>query len=161
MPSVQDRTPRSHTYDVVIVGGAMYGSAVSWFLTDNPDFDGSVLVVERDSTYEFASTSRTNSCIRQQFSREINVRISQFGARFIKNFRDYMGGDERVPELRLQSFGYMYLADDEAFAGRLRQSQATQAALGAATRIMSADDIARQYPFYATNTLPLPWNPGK
>lgn len=148
MPSVQDRTPRSHTYDVVIVGGAMYGSAVSWFLTDNPDFDGSVLVVERDSTYEFASTSRTNSCIRQQFSREINVRISQFGARFIKNFRDYMGGDERVPELRLQSFGYMYLADDEAFAGRLRQSQATQAALGAATRIMSADDIARQYPFY-------------
>ena len=91
-------TPKAKSYDVVLIGGAMYGSSVAWFLSKNPDFDGSILVVERDPTYEFTSTSHTNSCIRQQFSREINVRISQFGAEFIKNFRQFMGNDPRVPD---------------------------------------------------------------
>lgn len=38
-------------YDVVIVGGAVIGSACAYFLAANPDFNGSILVVERDSTY--------------------------------------------------------------------------------------------------------------
>jgi glycine/D-amino acid oxidase-like deaminating enzyme len=140
--------PERLAYDVVIIGGAMYGSSVAWFLARNPDFDGSILVVERDPTYEFTSTSHTNSCIRQQFSNEINVRISQFGAEFIKNFRSFMGDDPRVPEVVLRSFGYLYLADTEAFAATLRDSQAVQAACGAGTKIMSADEIKRDYPFY-------------
>ncbi len=146
-------TPQRASYDVVIVGGAMYGAAVAWFLASNPDFDGSILVVERDPTYEFASTSHTNSCIRQQFSNEINVRISQFGAEFIKNFRVYMGDDPRLPDITLQSFGYLYLADTEDFAAALRESQAVQAACGAGTRIMSAEEIKRDYPFYTVDDI--------
>lgn len=142
------QAPAKTSYDVVIVGGAMYGSSVAWFLTDNPDFDGTILVVERDPTYEFTSTSHTNSCMRQQFSREINVRVSQFAADFVKNFRDYMGGDPRVPDLTLQSYGYMYLADNEAFAATLRESQKLQAACGAGTKHMTPEEIARDYPFY-------------
>lgn len=142
------QTPQHSSYDVVIVGGAMYGSSVAWFLTDNPDFDGRVLVVERDPTYEFASTSHTNSCIRQQFSAAINVRVSQFGADFVKNFRDYMGGDARVPQPRLHSFGYMYLADNAGFAATLRESQKLQASCGAGTKHMTPDQIAADYPFY-------------
>ena len=142
------QAPAKTNYDVVIVGGAMYGSSVAWFLTDNPDFDGSILVVERDPTYEFTSTSHTNSCMRQQFSAAINVKVSQFAADFVKNFRAYMGGDTRVPDLRLQSYGYMYLADNEDFAATLRESQKVQAANGAGTKHMTRDDIARDYPFY-------------
>ncbi|MEL7180232.1 MAG: FAD-binding oxidoreductase [Pseudomonadota bacterium] len=142
------QAPSKTRYDVVIVGGAMYGSSVAWFLTDNPDFDGSILVVERDPTYEFTSTSHTNSCMRQQFSREINVRVSQFAADFVKNFRDYMGGDPRVPDVVLQSYGYMYLADNAGFAATLRESQKLQAACGAGTKHMTPDEIARDYPFY-------------
>lgn len=143
------RQPPKHSrYDVVIVGGAMYGSSVAWFLTDSADFDGRILVVERDPSYEFAATSHTNSCIRQQFSAEINVRISQFGAEYVRNFRHFMGDDPRVPELVLQSFGYMYMADTPAFAATLREAQQIQAALGAGTRHMSPEDIARDYPFY-------------
>ena len=142
------QAPNKSSYDVVIVGGAMYGSSVAWFLTDNPDFDGSILVVERDPTYEFTSTSHTNSCMRQQFSAAINVRVSQFAADFVKNFRDYMGGDERVPHLRLQSYGYMYLADNAEFAATLRESQKLQEACGAGTKHMMPDEIAAAYPFY-------------
>lgn len=141
-------TPKQSSYDVVIVGGAMYGSSVAWFLANNPDFDGSILVVERDPTYEFASTSHTNSCMRQQFSNEINVRVSQFAAEFVKNFRSFMGDDPRVPEVPFHSYGYMYLADNEAFADVLRESQKVQAACGASTKIMTVDEIERDYPFY-------------
>jgi glycine/D-amino acid oxidase-like deaminating enzyme len=142
------QTPVKASYDVVIVGGAMYGSSVAWFLTDNPDFDGTILVVERDPTYEFTSTSHTNSCMRQQFSREINIRVSQFAADYVKNFRAYMGGDERVPHPRLQSYGYMYLADNAAFAAILKENQELQAACGAGTKHMMPDEIAAAYPFY-------------
>lgn len=141
-------TPRQKRYDVVIVGGAMYGSSIAWFLTDNPDFDGSVLVVERDPAYQFCSTAHTNSCIRQQFSQEINVRVSQFGVEFLKNFRAYMGDDERVPDITLHSFGYLYLSDSDAFTSVLRENQEMQARCGAGTRILSADELREAYPFY-------------
>ncbi|NND18200.1 MAG: FAD-binding oxidoreductase [Silicimonas sp.] len=142
------QTPEYESYDVVIVGGAIMGSSTAWFLTDDASFDGRVLVVERDMTYETASTTHTNSCIRQQFSTELNVRISQFAADFIKNLRSYMGGDARVPNLSIQSYGYLYLADTEGFADILRENQKVQLAAGAATRLMTADEIKAAYPFY-------------
>ena len=141
-------SPKARTYDVIIVGGAMYGSSVAWWLSDNKDFDGRVLVVERDPTYEFTSTAHTNSCMRQQFSAPINIKISQFAADFVKNFRSYMGGDKRVPHLALQSYGYMYLADNAAFAQDLVDAQKIQAAHGAGTKHMSAAQIKAAYPFY-------------
>lgn len=139
--------PSRGSYDIVIIGGAIMGSATAWFLADNPDFDGSVLVVERDPTYAFASTALSNSCIRQQFSTELNVRISQFTADFLKNLRSHLR-DERVPELSIQNFGYMYLANNEAFAEVLRANQRVQVAAGAETQLMTADEIAQAYPFY-------------
>lgn len=140
--------PAHSSYDVVIVGGAIYGSSVAWWLTQMAGFDGKVLVVERDPTYAFASTSHTNSCIRQQFSNATNISVSQFGAKFIRNFREFMGGSEEVPHLALQSYGYMYLADTPEFAATLKEAQAVQHSLGAATRHMSRDEIAAAYPFY-------------
>ncbi len=141
-------TPEFKSYDVVIIGGAMIGSSSAWWLSNNPDFNGSLLVVEKDPTYEFTSTSHTNSCIRQQFSTEINIRISQFGAEFMKNFRENLGGDPEVPDIPIQNYGYMYLADNENFANVLRENQKLQKAWGAGTKIMSHDEIAEAYPFY-------------
>ncbi len=139
--------PNHDSYDVIIIGGAMIGSSSAWFLTDNPDFDGSILVVERDPSYEFASTSRTNSCIRQQFSNELNVRISQFGVEFIKSFAERMK-DPEAPFVRLQSYGYMYLADTPEMAENLRDMQSVQAAFGAGTKTMTPDEVLAAYPFY-------------
>ncbi|MEM9011181.1 MAG: FAD-binding oxidoreductase [Pseudomonadota bacterium] len=141
------RPARAH-YDVVIVGGAIMGASTAWFLTEMADFDGSVLVVERDPSYAMCSTAHTNSCMRQQFSTELNVRISQFAADFVKTLRERMGGDPRVPELRIRNFGYMYLADTKAFADVLRRNLTVQHAAGAATQLMTPEEISRAYPFY-------------
>ena len=135
-------------YDVVIVGGAVMGSSVAWALSACDGFDGSVLVVERDPTYSQASTTHTNSCMRQQFSNPLNVQISRFSADFVRNFRERLGGDPEIPDIYTHHFGYMYLAGDEHFAGTLRSNQAIQAALGADTRIMSPAQIKADYPFY-------------
>lgn len=143
--------PRHDSYDVILIGGAMYGSSVAWWLT-HLGFDGRILVIERDPSYAMCSTAHTNSCIRQQFSNEINVRISQFGADFVQNMRDHMG-DPQVPNLPIQSFGYMYLAETEAQAENLKQAQVVQAACGAGTRHMTAAEIKAAYPFYNTDDI--------
>ena len=145
--SIAER-PQLGAYDVVIIGGAIMGSSAAWFLSDNSDFDGKILVVERDPTYSMASTSHTNSCIRQQFSTPVNIKISQFGAAFIKSFRERLGHDPDVPEIRLQSFGYMYLAASEPFAEVLRENQKIQSSFGASTRLLTPQQIAEAYPFY-------------
>ncbi len=141
-------TPKLKSYDVVIIGGAMLGSSTAWFLSKSPDFKGKILVVERDPTYEFAATSLTNSSIRMQFSEAINVKISQFGADFVKNFKTYMGGRPELPQPIIQSFGYMYLANTQGFADQLKADQKMQAANGAGTKHLSRDEIAKAYPFY-------------
>ena len=144
----QLQSPRAQSYDIILIGGAMYGSSIAWWLSRDPGFDGSILLVERDLSFEFAATSHTNSCIRQQFSNTTNIQISQFGAEFINNFQSYFDHDPRVPHIPIQSFGYMYLANTAADAENLRQSQVVQAQLGAGTRHMTAAEIQAEYPFY-------------
>lgn len=154
-PGTLPTEPAHKHYDIVIVGGAMYGSSVSWWTITNPDFDGRILVVERDPSYEYCSTTHTNSCIRQQFSTESNIRISQFGAEFIRNFKQYMDNDERVPDIVLQSYGYMYLANNDEFAETLKKTHAIQKECGAGTELMTREQIAEAYPFYNVDDIVL------
>ena len=148
-------TPSLNSYDVVIVGGAIMGSSLAWFLSSNEDFDGRILVVEKDPTYEFSSTMATNSCMRQQFSAELNIKISQFAAEFVTNMRSYMGNDPDVPQLTIHNFGYMYLADNDDFANTLKDNQKIQIANGAKTKLMTPEDIKRDYPFYNVDDIVL------
>ena len=147
--------PSLNSYDVVIVGGAIMGSSLAWFLSSNEDFDGRILVVEKDPTYQFSSTMATNSCMRQQFSAELNIKISQFAAEFVKNMRSYMGNDPDVPQLTIHNFGYMYLADNDDFADTLKDNQKIQIANGAKTKLMTPEDIKRDYPFYNVDDIVL------
>jgi glycine/D-amino acid oxidase-like deaminating enzyme len=146
--------PAQGSYDVVIVGGAIMGSSTAWWLTEL-GFPGRILVIERDPSYEKAATALSFSCIRQQFSTELNIRISQFGADFVQSLRQRMGNDDRVPELKIQNFGYLYLADEPAFADVLRANQAVQAAAGAGTRLLTPDQIKAEFPFYSIDDLVL------
>ena len=143
-----NKKPSLDKYDVIIMGGAIMGSSTAWFLSQNPDFNGTVLVVEKDQKYEFCSTAHTTSCIRQQFSTKLNVEISQFSANFINNFQEYMGNDPRVPKLSINSFGYMYLAADDDFAQNLIDNQKVQLEAGAATELLTPKQIKSRYPFY-------------
>ena len=135
------------SYDVVIVGGAVIGSAVAYFLTANPDFNGSVLVVERDPTYRFASTSLSSSSIRVQFSNPINVKISQFGSAFIKDFaRTMQVAGDAPPDLNFHQGGYLFLANTPEQEQTLRENHAVQRACGADVVLWDQEALHRAFP---------------
>jgi glycine/D-amino acid oxidase-like deaminating enzyme len=142
-------------YDVVIVGGAVIGSAVAYYLTANPDFKGSVLVVERDPTYAKASTSLSFSSIRTQFSNPINVKISQYGSEVIRNFGEMMEVDGEKPDLNFHSGGYLFLARDPDQVQTLRENHEVQKACGADVVLWTRHELADAFPHLRVDDIEL------
>ncbi|WP_026621505.1 glycine/D-amino acid oxidase-like deaminating enzyme (plasmid) [Ensifer sp. WSM1721] len=134
------------TYDVVIVGGAVIGSAVAYYLSANPDFDGSILVIEKDPTYAKASTSLSSSSIRTQFSNPINVRISQYGSEVIRNFADMMQVENDRPDLCFHPGGYLFLASTLEQVQILRENHEVQISCGADVVLFNRDELADAFP---------------
>lgn len=136
-------------YDVIIVGGAVIGSSIAWHLTGRNDFKGRVLVIEKDSTYEFCSTALSAASIRQQFSTPINIEMSAYGIQFLRNLNRDL--DPEV-DIALHEKGYLILATDQ---GRdiLRQNHATQTEFGGDIIWMEPDDLAAKYPWMNTSDL--------
>ncbi|MSU88772.1 FAD-dependent oxidoreductase [Rhodobacteraceae bacterium 2CG4] len=140
---------------MVIIGGAAIGAACAWFLTGELGAGARILVVERDPSFAHASTSHTNSCMRQQFSNPVNIRISQFARGYVRDFRAAMGGDPEVPGIAFDPLGYLYLAATEAGAAALRANNAVQRAEGAAAELLEPAALAARLPFLRTDDLRL------
>lgn len=101
-------------YDVVIVGGGVMGSASAFFLSQRMD-PRRICVVERDPTYTRASSPLSVGSIRQQFSVPENIRMSLFGAEFIKNVDTHLrvGADGDPVDVQFHEEGYLFLATAE------------------------------------------------
>nr|WHW29175.1 putative FAD-binding oxidoreductase [uncultured bacterium] len=140
-------------HDVVCIGGAMMGSAAAYFLSENPDFHGSVLVVEPDWTYDRANTTRAQNSIREQFTNELNIRLSQYGAEFIADFHERVQVDGESPELNFRGTGYMFIADDEAAYDRLERESHDQLAMGAEVEMLRPAQVAERYPYMNADEL--------
>ena len=138
---IQNVTETPLTCDVLICGGAVTGSSIAWFLANNTDFDGKVVVVERDPSYRFAATALCASGIRQQFSCPLNIQISQFGAGFIRSALEHFG-----TSLNFLENGYLYLAEDPKQAKQLENNWRIQNDLGASTILLSPSQIAERFP---------------
>jgi glycine/D-amino acid oxidase-like deaminating enzyme len=135
------------SFDVVIVGGALMGSSAAYFITRSSLFSGRVLVLEQDFSYRDCSTARSAASIRQQFSTEINIRISQFGYAFAQNITDHLGEDAWVD---FRNGGYLLLASD-AGAAVLRDNHALQTQCGAEVAYLDAAALNARFPWLATD----------
>src|SRR5919199_741738 len=99
------------SYDVVIVGGGVIGSAVAYFLAADPVFKGTVLVVERDPSYAASSTALSVGSVRQQFSTPENIRMSLFGAEFVRRIGEHLAVEgEAPPDVSWRDGSYLFLA---------------------------------------------------
>jgi glycine/D-amino acid oxidase-like deaminating enzyme len=143
------------SYDVVIIGGAVIGSAVAYYLTANPDFKGSVLVIEKDPTYLKASTSLSSSSIRTQFSNPINVKISQYGSDVIRNFGEMMQVGDDKPDLTFHSGGYLFLANTAEQAQILKENHEVQKTCGADVVLWNRDELANAFPHIRVDDIEL------
>ena len=63
MPIPPYKAPSRDAYDIVIVGGAAVGSSTAYWLSRALGRTASILVVERDSSYEFSSTALSTSAV--------------------------------------------------------------------------------------------------
>ncbi|MEM5310299.1 FAD-dependent oxidoreductase [Paraburkholderia sp. JHI869] len=139
-------------YDVVIVGGAVVGSATAYFLAENPDFNGSVLVIERDWTYAKSATALSSASIRHQFSNPLNIKISQFGTEFIRDFHARVAVNGDAPELGFKENGYLYLGDANG-APMFERNCATQLSCGADVVLLDPDKLKSRFPWLNTEGL--------
>ena len=138
--------------DVVIVGGAVVGSAAAYFLRAQTGFTGSVLVVEKDFSYENSATSRSAASIRHQFSTPENIRMSQFGTHFIQNIGDYLSVGGEVPDVGFHEGGYLFLATP---AGRdvLEANHRVQRSLGVDVALLAPAQLQARFPWLNTSDL--------
>jgi FAD-dependent oxidoreductase domain-containing protein 1 len=136
----------SRKFDVVIVGGGVVGSSAAYFLAAQPEFGGSIAVVERDPTYTEAATPRSAGGIRQQFSTPENVLISAFGASFIKSAAEHLTVGGEAPNLQVHEGGYLFLATGAGLQ-TLIANQQLQHQLGAETQLLSTKDLASNFPW--------------
>ncbi len=130
-------------YDVVIVGGAVIGSAVAYFLSHEAGFDGRIAVVERDPGYADTATARSAGGLRQQFSTPENIEMSLFGLSFVRSLKERFGEDADVS---FREKGYMLLASEDG-APVLEANVARQKAHGADIVLLDPDDLAKRFPW--------------
>jgi FAD-dependent oxidoreductase domain-containing protein 1 len=142
------------SYEVVIAGGGIIGSAIAYFLAADPQFQGRVCVVERDPSYARAATTRSAGSIRQQFSTPGNIEMSKFGAHFLKHVGDYLSVEGEAPQIAFREGGYLFLASEEGRA-ILEQNHALQIAHGAHNALLAPDALRSRFPWLATEGVAL------
>lgn len=122
-------------HGTVIVGGGIIGSAVAMHLAEAGDSD--VVVVDPDLAGGRSSSERNAGGVRATWWQAINVELC---ARTI----DYYA--EHAAELGLRRCGYLWLYPDHLWAGA-REHIALQNDLGREIEELSAEEVARRWPF--------------
>jgi len=119
----------------LIVGGGAIGTASAYFLSGlargDEKSDEKITVVERDPSYQFASSSLSAASIRQQFSTPLSVQLSRFGYAFLRGCVD----DNGVPggAVGLHESGYLFLGRADQASGLRARTTVFGAAIPAAT----------------------------
>lgn len=134
----------------LIIGGGGIGSATACFLSEMTGPGECITVVERDPTYQSASSSLSASSIRQQFSTPVSVKLSQFGWEFMRSCADEAG----VPggAVGLNERGYLFVGQAHQ-AESLRARAEGNRALGVAIEELSSAQLAERYPWMNTSDI--------
>lgn len=138
--------------DVLVIGGAVMGASVAFWLTRmQPGL--SVLVVEQDPSFAHAATALSVASVRQQFTTAVNVEISRFGIAFIRDIAGYLGPQGEITSLGLKENGYLFVTGNTDAARIMHEAASMQRSLGAATEVLQPDQIKAKYPWMTVDDL--------
>ena len=143
--------------DIVIVGGAVMGSSVAYHLASNPNFKGRVVVIEKDPTYTKCASALSAASIRQQFSTEVNIKISIYGISFLRHISQHLSIDGEAPSIDLHEGGYLYLETTPG-APVLTNTHKIQTALGADIVLYDQSALKQKFPWlYVDDVVAASW----
>ncbi|PMS24210.1 FAD-binding oxidoreductase [Paraburkholderia rhynchosiae] len=121
------------------------GCSLAYFLSSQ-DSKRPIIVIERDQTYERASSALSTSSLRQQFSTPINIQLSQFGYQF-------MAGEADVAQqVSLTPRGYLFLAKANQEAG-LRERSEIARSYGAQVKEYEPEELKKECPWLQVDDL--------
>ncbi len=135
---------------VLVIGGGVMGAATAYFLAARHGLRATVF--ERDPTYSRASSALSASSIRQQFSTEINIRLSQSSLEFYRRIGDELAVDGERPDVGLSERGYLFLAT-RAGLDVLRANHTVQVACNVSASLLDAKALHGRLPWLATDDL--------
>lgn len=136
----------AQSFDIVIVGGGVTGSASACFIAGDSTFTGKIAVVERDPTYENSPSAKAVGGFRQQFSTPENIQMGMYGTHFVKNVGEYLTVDGEVPELEFKEEGFLLLATDETLPV-MTANYAVQKEYGADVNMLSPPELHQRFPW--------------
>jgi FAD-dependent oxidoreductase domain-containing protein 1 len=139
------------TFDVVIIGGGIMGSATAFnLMTIGSGL--TVAVVERDPAYTRASTTLSLSNARIQFSLRENIQMSQYAFAVLERFATEMAVGDSIPQVSFRREGNLFLISP---AGRAAAAAALdlQRSLGCRVNWLSAREVKERFPLYAVEGL--------
>jgi FAD-dependent oxidoreductase domain-containing protein 1 len=137
------------TYDIIIIGGGIMGSAAAYYLTSK-DPTLKVAVIERDPTYARASTTLSMSNARIQFSLKENIQISQYMFEVLDRFENEMTVDGNKPKIYCHRQGNLFLVD-ENIEVPARRAFDLQQSLGCRIEWWTPRKISETFPLYETD----------
>ena len=134
---------------VAIIGGGIMGSAAAYFLSQDKNFNGTVLVFEPDPSYAYSATVRSAAAIRQQFNVPVNVQLSSFSYQFFKGINQILDLSRSEFDIQFTDRSYLVLAPPSG-AEKLRHISELQRSLGAEVQFMLPDEIRKRFPWFKT-----------
>jgi glycine/D-amino acid oxidase-like deaminating enzyme len=134
----------SRTFDIIIIGGGIMGSSIAYHLA-NDGFPGRMAVFEKDSTYEFSSTTLSAGGVREQFSTEVNIRISQYSIDFYEKFDEAMAVNGEKAHAEFRQRGYLFLASETNWP-LIEKNYHFQKRLGANVNLLSVEEALKIIP---------------
>ena len=129
-------------YDIVIIGGAIVGSSVAYYLREE-GFSGSIALIERDPQFSHSATTLSLASIRQQFSIPENIRLSQFTLKLFRRLKETFGADA---DIGFREGGYLILAGENGLP-ILKANHEAQIAEGADILLEDAETLVRRFPW--------------
>jgi glycine/D-amino acid oxidase-like deaminating enzyme len=127
-------------YDIVIIGGAIVGSSLAYYLRKE-GFSGSIALIERDPQFTHAATTLSCASIRQQFSIPENIRLSLFTLGLFRQLTQEFGEDA---DIGFREGGYLILASDEGLP-ILKANHAAQVREGTDIVLEDAATLAKRF----------------
>ena len=139
---------------VAVIGGGAIGSAVAMFLKREGGAAIEVTVIEPDPALTWASSARSASSIRLQFSTPLNVQMSQFGHAVIRDAGAWLSVAGEPVDLGLVDSGYLFLAT-AAGQSALRTQHAVQQAMKLPVALLQPAELAQRLPWLRCDDLAL------
>jgi FAD-dependent oxidoreductase domain-containing protein 1 len=130
--------------DVVVIGGGAIGAAVAYYVK-SADPGIAVTVVERDPTYELASTPRASGGIRRLFALSENIELSKYSIDFFEKFPDTMAVDGVRAEVGFKKNGYLFIVPPSD-RDVLKRNFDTQQRLGCNVHWLEPEELKQKFP---------------